>query len=187
MLSDSQIRDAILWRGLEISGFDPKFLQPASYDVHLHSKLLTLKVNGHPLDPKRDTTGEWETVELKDNEPMTLMPGAFVLASTLERISLGPRLMGQLEGKSSLGRLGLMVHSTAGYLDPGFSGQITLELSCIQPRGIKLYPGMPIGQVAFMSCVAVHGLYAGKYVGQRGPTPSRYHENWNEGGNEWVA
>ena len=102
----------------------------------------------------------------------------------METIAVGTQLMGQLEGKSSLGRLGVVVHSTAGYLDPGFNGQVTLELSCAHSRGIVLYPGMPIAQIAFDECPAVDKPYCGKYVGQSGPTPSRYHENWS--GKAWL-
>lgn len=183
MLSDSQIMDALRWRGLKISRFDERHVQPASYDVHLHPRLLVL-AHGCPLDPKVDTSAEWEPIQIPD-KGVALQGGTFVLASTVECIELGTQLAGQLEGKSSLARLGLMVHSTAGYLDPGFAGQVTLELSCVQPRGVVLYPGMPIAQVAFMSCSSVKTPYRGKYVDQRGPTPSRYYQNWN--GNEWVA
>lgn len=183
MLSDTQILDAIRWRGLVISGFNTDCLQPASYDVHLHPQLLVLR-DGAALDPKVDTAGEWSGVEIPD-AGLVLGPRQFALGSTLERLNLGSQLMGQLEGKSSLGRLGLFVHSTAGYLDPGFAGQVTLELGCAQSRGIVLYPGMPIGQVAFMRCAAVGKPYQGKYTHQHGPTPSRFHLNWD--GMQWVA
>src|SRR4051812_22814976 len=127
MFSDTQIKDALRWKGLSISGFDERFLQSASYDVHLHHTLLVLRGWGAPLDPKMDTAGQFDTVEM-DDTGYTLQPGMFALASTLERLDLGLQLMAQVEGKSSLGRLGLLVHSTAGYIDPGFIGQITLEL-----------------------------------------------------------
>jgi dCTP deaminase len=184
VLSDAQIEDAIRWRGLSISSFDRRCLQPASYDVHLHPELLILRAGG-PLDPKVDTAAEFERVSIDVDSGFVLEPGMFALGSTTERVDLGPQLMGQLEGKSSLGRLGLVVHSTAGYLDPGFRGQITLELACVQGRGLILYPGMPIAQVAFMSCSSVAQLYQGKYVEQDGPTASRYNQNWD--GEQWVA
>lgn len=181
MLTDSQIRDARRWRDLRITPFEDRQLQPASYDVRLHPTLLVLKPGG-PIDPKTDSTGEWVTVHL-DERGFLLKWGHFALGSTAEHVHLGTHLMGQLEGKSSLGRLGLMVHSTAGYLDPGFEGQVTLELSCVHTRGVVLYPGMPVGQIAFDSAQAVERPYQGKYVGQEGPTASRNHENWT--GTSW--
>lgn len=186
MLSDTQIKDALRWKGLSISGFDERFLQPASYDVHLHPTLRVLKSHGVALDPKRDTADQFDIVEMNDTG-YTLSAGRFALASTLERLDLGRQLMAQVEGKSSLGRLGLLVHSTAGYIDPGFTGQVTLELSSIHGRGITLYPCMPIGQVAFMRVAGVARPYRGKYVAQHGPTVSRYHLNWSEEAGEWTA
>lgn len=185
MLSDAQIKDAVRWKGLSISGFDERFLQPASYDVHLHPDLLVLR-RGGPLDPKVDSTREFARFGM-DDDGFVVESGMFVLASTSERFELGSQLMGQLEGKSSLGRLGLVVHSTAGYIDPGFSGQITLELSCSHDRGVRVYPGMPVGQIAFMRVSSVDKLYCGKYVMQHGPTVSRYHQNWDEEAGQWIA
>lgn len=186
MLSDSLIRHAMRWRGLEISPFLEEQLQPASYDVTLHPQLLVLR-EGDPLDPRADSTGEWSEVVMRDSSyGFILRAGQLVLGSTIERFTLGEGLLGQLEGKSSLGRLGLQVHSTAGYLDPGFSGQVTLELSCTHSRGVILYPYMPIGQVAFDDVLAVKRPYQGKYQGQQGPVPSRYHENWDEQRARWV-
>lgn len=181
MLSDRQIKHALRWRGLNISGFNTPQLQPASYDVRLHNDLLVLRA-GDPLDPKVDSTGEWEPVTM-DEDGFVLEYRMFALGSTKETVSMGEALLGQVEGKSSLGRLGLMVHVTAGYLDPGFEGQITLELSCVHPRGIRLYPGMTIAQIGLDDACAVEHLYQGKYTGQVGPTASRYHQNWT--GERW--
>src|SRR5204862_4997884 len=124
-----------------------------------------------------------ELVEI-DDDPFILHPGEFVLGSTLERVRLPDDLVARLEGKSSLGRLGLLIHSTAGFIDPGFDGHITLELSNVASLPITLYPGMRIGQISFlaMTTPADHpygsGPLGSKYQGQRGPTPSRYHENF---------
>lgn len=177
VLSDTQTQHALRWRGLHIGGYNTAQQEPSSYDVRLHPKLLVLR-DGTPLDPRQDTTGEWDEVAIDPDYGYILRPGQFVLGSTLEYFAMGDQLVGTLHGKSSLGRLGLLVHVTAGYIDTGFCGQITLEMQCIQRRGIVLYPGMRIGQVSFDDCVAVKDTYAGKYVGQEGPTASQYHLNW---------
>ena len=123
-------------------------------------------------------------VEVADGQPFVLHPGEFVLASTLEVITLGDQLAGRLEGKSSLGRLGLLTHSTAGFIDPGFSGHVTLELSNVANLPIRLWPGMKIGQLCIfrLSSPAEHpygsAVYGSRYQGQRGPTPSRSWQNW---------
>ena len=169
------------WRGLRVSGFSPAQLQPASYDVRLGEELLVLRPGG-PLDPKVDTTDQWERV-LIGEDGVVLEHGMFALGTTQERVEMGEHLTGQVEGKSSLGRLGLLVHITAGYLDPGFVGQVTLELACVHPRGVRLYPGMPIAQIGFDDCITVSKPYSGKYRQQSGPTASRYHENWT--GRDW--
>lgn len=178
MLSDHRIKQAIRTGLLSIDAFNDDHLQAASYDVHLHPQILVLN-DALPgvLDPKVDTTDQWVQIEIPE-DGYTIGFGRFILGSTLQQIAIGRKLIGQLEGRSSLGRLGLMVHSTAGYVDPGFQGQVTLELSCVHPRGIRLYPGMPIGQLAFDDCLGVEQLYEGKYQHQRGPTPSLYHQNW---------
>ena len=128
-----------------------------------------------------------ELVEVADGEPFILHPGEFVLGSTLERVALPDDLVARLEGKSSLGRLGLLIHSTAGYVDPGWDGYLTLELSNVANLPITIYPGMKIGQISFfqMTTAAEHpyGSEAkgSKYQGQRGPTPSRYYLNFRDG------
>jgi dCTP deaminase len=115
-----------------------------------------------------------------------LHPGEFVLGSTAERVKLPTDLVGRLEGKSSLGRLGLLIHSTAGFIDAGWDGHVTLELSNIATLPITLYPGMKIGQISFLTMTTAADVPYGsaavgsKYQGQRGPTPSRYWENFKE-------
>ncbi|MGH9152465.1 MAG: dCTP deaminase, partial [Acidimicrobiales bacterium] len=134
-----------------------------------------------PRSPQDDLT---RLVEVADEEPFMLHPGEFVLGSTLERVRLGVDVVARLEGKSSLGRLGLLIHSTAGFIDPGFEGAITLELSNVATLPIAIYPGMKIGQISFLRMTTPaenpygSGPAGSKYQGQRGPTPSRYSENF---------
>jgi dCTP deaminase len=183
MLTDSRIQQAVHWGDLEISGFNDSQLQPASYDIRLHDEALQLRP-GLPLDPRENAEPEFERVLIPESGAV-LRGRGFLLCSTAERVRVGPGFVGQVEGKSSLGRLGLMVHATAGYIDPGFDGQITLELSCVHDRGVKIYPGMRIGQLAFRYCGSGDRLYEGKYQGQEGPTASRYHQNWDALLEQW--
>lgn len=135
---------------------------------------------------KEDQSGMTELVEIGDDEVFILHPGEFVLGSTLERIGVPDDLVGRLEGKSSLGRLGLLIHSTAGFVDAGFNGNITLELSNVANLPITVYPGMKIGQISFLRMTTKADIPYGsdsvgsKYQGQRGPTPSRYFENFQK-------
>lgn len=181
MLGDDHIRRA-LRSGLRIDGWDERRLQSASYDVCLDHQLLVLDQDDDgflgALDPKLDCADDFTPVEIDPEHGYVLAAGTLALGSTIERVRLPDHLAGQLQGKSSLGRLGLMVHSTAGHLDPGFHGHITLELAVVHRRGVRLYPGMPIGQIAFHHVNHVTRSYSGKYNGQSGPTPSRYHLNW---------
>ena len=143
------------------------------------------------IDVKADTRDLTELVEMPigddgvGDEPFMLHPGEFVLGSTYERIGVPDDLVGRVEGKSSLGRLGLLIHSTAGFIDAGFDGHITLELANVASLPITLYPGMKIGQVSFMTMTSPAdnpygaGAKGSKYQGQAGPTPSRYHENFS--------
>lgn len=186
MLTDSRIQQALHWGELAISDFDEAQLQPASYDVRLGSELLVMRDgSGDALDTKSDVAREFVAFQICD-EGFVVAAGDFVLATTSERIRVGPQFIAQVEGKSSLGRLGLMVHSTAGYIDPGFEGQITLELSCVHDRGVVIYPGMRIGQLAFRYCGEGDRVYEGKYAGQTGPTASRYHQNWSHATEQWT-
>lgn len=161
-------------------------LQPASIDVRLDRQFLVFEGHryGH-IDPAIEQPDLTRLVEPADGEAFVLHPGEFVLASTYERVVLADDLAGRLEGKSSLGRLGLMTHSTAGFIDPGFAGHITLELSCVAPLPIVLWPGMKIGQLAVMemSGPAEHpygsAVRGSRYQGQRGPTASRSWQNFH--------
>jgi dCTP deaminase len=135
-----------------------------------------------PRDPQPDLT---QLVEVGDGEHFMLHPGEFVLGSTLERVKLGNAVVARLEGKSSLGRLGLLIHSTAGFIDPGFEGHITLELSNVATLPIAIYPGMKIGQISFYQMTTEadvpYGspLLGSKYQGQSGPTASRSHQDFD--------
>jgi dCTP deaminase len=125
-----------------------------------------------------------ELVEVKPEGAFILHPGEFVLGSTLELVTLPDDIVARLEGKSSLGRLGLLIHSTAGFVDPGWNGHLTLELSNVATLPIALYPGMKIGQISFLRMTTAaenpygSGAVSSKYQGQRGPTPSRYYLNF---------
>ena len=138
------------------------------------------------IDVKQPQEELTEEVEIGDDQPFILHPGEFVLGSTLERVTLPDDLVARLEGKSSLGRLGLLIHSTAGFIDPGWDGHVTLELSNVANLPITIYHGMKIGQVSFMQlsepASAPYGssTLGSKYQGQRGPTPSRYWQNFEQ-------
>lgn len=184
MLSDRQIAEA--YREGRFTVIPPPStakLQPASLDIHLAPEILVLDCDGAPLDPKVSSAPRFKPATLGE-EGLVLYAGQLWLGTTIERFRFGKDLSGQLEGKSSLGRLGLQVHSTAGFVDPGFNGQITLELSCVHHPGIVLYPGMPIGQISLTEVETVARAYHGKYRDQSGPTASRYELNWD--GQGWL-
>ncbi len=136
------------------------------------------------IDPRSAQPDLTTLVEVDGEEPFILHPGEFVLGATLERVRLGNDIVARLEGKSSLGRVGLLIHSTAGFVDPGFDGYLTLELSNVANLPIAIYPGMKIGQISFYQLSTdadnPYGSDAAgsKYQGQRGPTPSRIHEDF---------
>lgn len=185
LLSDRDLAAEIKASTLALEPFDPTLVQPSSIDVRL-DKLFRV-FNNHlytHIDPSQQQDDLTSPVEVPDGEPFVLHPGEFVLASTLEVISLGDQLAGRLEGKSSLGRLGLLTHSTAGFIDPGFSGHVTLELSNVANLPIMLWPGMKIGQLCIfrLRSPAEHpygsAVYGSRYQGQRGPTPSRSWQSW---------
>lgn len=186
LLSDRDLVAEIKAGNLQLDPFEPALIQPSSIDVRLDRMFRVF--NNHlytHIDPAVRQDDLTSPVEVPPGEPFVLHPGEFVLASTFEVISLGNRLAGRIEGKSSLGRLGLLTHSTAGFIDPGFSGHVTLELSNVANLPITLYPGMKIGQVSFLQMTTPADLPYGskavgsKYQGQRGPTPSRYWENFD--------
>lgn len=185
LLSDRDLVIEIKAGNLALDPFEPALIQPSSIDVRLDR--LFRVFNNHlytHIDPAQQQDELTSVVDVPDGESFVLHPGEFVLASTVEVISLGDQLAGRLEGKSSLGRLGLLTHSTAGFIDPGFSGHITLELSNVANLPIRLWPGMKIGQLCIfrLSSPAEHpygsAVYGSRYQGQRGPTPSRSWQYW---------
>lgn len=185
LLSDHDIRAAIDAGELGIDPFDPELIQPSSVDVRMDRFFRVFNNSKYThIDPKLQQDELTSLVEVQKDEPFVLHPGEFILGSTLEKFTLPPNLAGRLEGKSSLGRLGLLTHSTAGFIDPGFSGYITLELSNVANLPITLWPGMKVGQLALfkMSSPAEvpygSGKLGSKYQGQRGPTPSKAYLNF---------
>jgi dCTP deaminase len=187
ILSDRSIRAALESGRIEIDPLGDGAIQPASVDVRLEGAFRVFANHRYPyIDVRADQPGMTDLVEVPDGEAFILHPGEFVLGSTLERLKLGDDIVAELTGKSSLGRLGLVVHATAGLVDPGWDGHITLELSNVATLPIAMYPGMKIGQFVFsnLDSPAEHpygsGAAGSKYQGQRGPTPSRYHLNFEE-------
>ncbi|MGC4886724.1 dCTP deaminase [Micromonospora sp. DT227] len=185
LLSDRDLMAEIKAGALALEPFEPTLVQPSSIDVRLDR--LFRVFNNHlytHIDPSVQQDDLTSMVEVPEGQPFVLHPGEFVLASTLEVITLAHTLAGRLEGKSSLGRLGLLTHSTAGFIDPGFSGHITLELSNVANLPITLWPGMKIGQLCIfrLSSPSEHpygsAVYGSRYQGQRGPTPSRAWQHW---------
>jgi dCTP deaminase len=160
-------------------------VQPSSIDVKVSNLFRVFRNHtAAVLDVKKDLTDLTELVEVAEGESFMLHPGEFVLGSTLERVAVPTDLVARVEGKSSLGRLGLVIHSTAGFIDAGFDGHVTLELANLANLPITLYPGMKIGQISFIKMTSPaekpygSGAKGSKYQGQRGPTPSRYFENF---------
>ena len=186
IFSDVSIRQAIADGRIEIDPFDPSFVQPSSIDLRADSLFRVFENHRYAqIDPREPQDDLTKLVEVPDGEAFVLHPGEFVLGSTFERVRLGGDIVARLEGKSSLGRLGLLIHSTAGFVDPGFDGYLTLELSNVANLPIALYPGMKIGQISFyqMTTAAEHPYgtteAGSKYQGQRGPTPSRSHVDFS--------
>ena len=186
LLSD---RDILTWVDngeILLDPWDPSMVQPSSVDVRLDRLFRVFENHKYPvIDPAADQSELTRMVEPVGDDPFILHPGEFVLGATYEQVSLGSSIAARLEGKSSLGRLGLLTHSTAGFIDPGFTGHVTLELSNVATLPIKLYPGMKIGQLCFfqLSSPAEHpygdSANLSRYQGQRGPTPSRSHLNFH--------
>jgi len=186
LLSDRDILDEIDAGRITIKPFDPAMVQPASIDVRLDRYFRVFENHRYPhIDPAQAQDDLTREVQAEGDEPFILHPGEFVLGSTYEEVSLPEDLAARVEGKSSLGRLGLLTHATAGFVDPGFSGHVTLELANVATLPIKLYPGMKIGQFCFfrMSSASEHPYgsekYGSRYQGQRGPTPSRSYANFH--------
>jgi dCTP deaminase len=186
VLSDRDIRAAIESGSIVIDPFTPEAVQPSSVDLHLDRRFRVFRNNRYPyIDVRQDQPELTEIVEVDGDDPFILHPGEFVLGSTLERVALGSDLVARLEGKSSLGRLGLLIHSTAGYVDPGWDGNLTLELSNVANLPITLYDGMKIGQISFQRLTSPVEIAYGderigsRYRGQRDPTASLYHRDFD--------
>ncbi|MFF4412844.1 dCTP deaminase [Streptosporangium sp. NPDC001559] len=186
LLSDRDILTEIDSGRVRLDPFQPEMVQPSSIDVRLDRYFRVFENHKYPhIDPAVEQPDLTRTVEPEGDEPFILHPGEFVLASTYEVVTLPDDIASRLEGKSSLGRLGLLTHSTAGFIDPGFSGHVTLELSNVATLPIKLWPGMKIGQLCMfrLSSPAEHPYgsekYGSRYQGQRGPTPSRSYLNFH--------
>ena len=186
LLSDRDIRAEIDAGRVGLEPYDSAMVQPSSVDVRLDRMFRVFENHRYPhIDPAEEQPELTRQVEPKGDEPFILHPGEFVLGSSYEVITLPDDVAARLEGKSSLGRLGLLTHSTAGFIDPGFSGHVTLELSNVATLPIKLWPGMKIGQLCFfrLSTPAEHpygsDIYGSRYQGQRGPTPSRSFANFH--------
>ena len=185
ILSDRTIRAEIASGRIVIDPFDDSAVQPSSVDLHVDRLFRVFRNHSaRVIDVKENQESLTDLVEVPTGDSLILHPGEFVLGATLERVALPDDLVGRLEGKSSLGRLGLLIHSTAGFVDPGFDGYLTLELSNVANLPITVYPEMKIGQISFlrMTTAADHpygsSVLGSKYQNQRGPTPSRYFENF---------
>jgi dCTP deaminase len=185
VLSDRTIRAEIDAGRIAIDPFDPELVQPSSVDVRVDRSFRVFHNNRYAfIDVRQPMEDLTELVEVDGGRPFILHPGEFVLGQTLERVTLPDDLVARLEGKSSLGRLGLLIHSTAGFVDSGFSGNLTLELSNVANLPITIYEGMPIGQLSFMRMDGpVERPYgsretSNKYQGQTEPTPSRFYLNF---------
>ena len=187
LLSDRDIAAEIKSGRVKVEPFDPKMIQPSSVDVRLDRFFRVFENHRYEvIDPSIEQSELTREVAVAPDDFFILHPGEFVLASTYEVITLPDDIAGRLEGKSSLGRLGLLTHSTAGFIDPGFSGHITLELSNVANLPVKLYPGMKIGQLCLikLTSAAEHpygsAVYGSRYQGQRGPTPSKSWLNFHK-------
>ena len=186
LLSDRDIRKELAGGRVVLDPLDDAMVQPSSVDVRLDRFFRLFDNHKYAvIDPAEDQPDLTRLVEVEGDGPFVLHPGEFVLGSTFETVTLPDDVAARLEGKSSLGRLGLLTHSTAGFIDPGFSGHVTLELSNVATLPIKLWPGMKIGQLCFfrLSSPAEHPYgsdrYGSRYQGQRGPTASRSAQNFH--------
>ncbi|MGH2635375.1 MAG: dCTP deaminase [Actinomycetota bacterium] len=187
ILSDVDIRKELASGRILIEPFDEACVQPSSVDLHVDAQFRVFANSRYPyIDVRMPMPDLTELVQVSGDEPFILHPGEFVLGSTRERVRLPDDLVARLEGKSSLGRLGLLIHSTAGYVDPGWDGYLTLELSNVANLPITIYPGMKIGQISFFKLSSpAENPYGSKetgskYQGQRGPTASKFFEEFRK-------
>ena len=187
VLSDRSIREAIEAGRIVIDPLGDQCVQPSSVDLHIDQLFRVFRNHTQRvIDVREDQEDLTELIDVGPDDPLILHPGEFMLGSTRERVAIPDDLVARLEGKSSLGRLGLVIHSTAGFIDAGWDGHITLELANLASLPIVLYAGMKIGQISFFEMTTpaerpygAQGL-GSKYRGQRGPTPSRYYENFRK-------
>ncbi len=182
LLSDRDIRKYVADGRIALDPWDPEMIQPSSIDIHLDRFFRLFENHKYPvIDPAEPQPELTSLIDVASDGSFVLHPGEFVLGSTFETVTLADDVAARLEGKSSLGRLGLLTHSTAGFIDPGFSGHVTLELSNTATLPIKLYPGMKVGQLCFFQLSSPaenpygQGASGSRYQGQRGPTASRSH------------
>ena len=187
ILSDKTIKEKISQGSIKISPYNEECVQPSSIDVHLGSNFLIFnKVKNPVIDVRQRHEKLMEKIEINEGESFILHPNEFVLGSTLERVEMPDDTAGRIEGKSSLGRLGLLIHSTAGYVDPGFKGNLTLELSNVSPLPIKLFPNMKIGQLSFVQMTTpVENPYGSeklksKYQGHSEPEQSKFYQDFQK-------
>jgi len=187
ILSDQTIREELASGRIGIDPLGDGCIQPSSVDLHVGHYFRVFRNHSlRAIDVKEDQEELTELVEIADEDVLMLHPGEFVFGATVERVRLPNDLVGRLEGKSSLGRLGLLIHSTAGFVDAGWDGYLTLELSNVANLPITVYPGMKIGQISFLRMTTPAEIPYGssvlgsKYQHQRGPTPSRYFENFRD-------
>ena len=187
VLSDRSIKEAIASGRIIIDPLGDDCIQPSSVDLHVDQYFRVFRNHTQRvIDVREDQEDLTELVDVGPTDPLILHPGEFLLGSTVERVALPNDLVARLEGKSSLGRLGLLIHSTAGFVDAGWDGHLTLELSNVANLPITLYPGMKIGQISFLEMTTPADRPYGsaglgsKYRGQRGPTPSRYADNFRK-------
>lgn len=192
ILSDRDIREALKNERIIVKPLFPKAIQPASVDLHLGSDFLVFKSSGHVcIDPKEKIDDMMEKVKINDQKQFILHPGEFALGMTYEVVGVADDMVGRLEGKSSLGRIGLIIHATAGYLDPGNKLKMTLELHNISGLPIKLYHKMPIAQLSFSPLSSKADKPYGnnelnnKYFGAMKPQASQYYKNFTKN-NEWI-
>ncbi len=186
LISDRDLRALFESGRASLEPYDPSMIQPSSIDVRLDRYFRVFENHRYPhIDPSVEQPDLTRLVEPEDDEPFILHPGEFALASTYEVITLPDDIASRVEGKSSLGRLGLLTHATAGFIDPGFSGHVTLELSNVATLPIKLWPGMKIGQLCLFQLSSPSEFpygsekYGSRYQGQRGPTPSKSYLNFH--------
>ena len=187
VLSDRTIREEVEAGRIVLDPYDASLIQPSSIDVRVDNRFRVFHNARYPyIDVRQPMEDLTELVEITGDDPFILHPGEFVLGQTLERVKLPNDVVGRLEGKSSLARLGLLIHSTAGWVDSGFEGNLTLELSNVANLPITIYHRMPIGQISFMRMDAPvenpygSGVMGSKYQGQAEPTPSRFFKNFEK-------